>query len=63
MLVSFDDHVNELDARAKSRDKKGRYEVTVGSRWRGMAQFHVESGLAGDRAVIEAARAAGPPPT
>ncbi len=56
--------VDELDVRVKGPDKKGRYEVTVGSRWRGMAQFTVEgSDWPGVEPVIEAARAAAAPPT
>ena len=77
MLVSFDGrvlelfgfsnpvryHVNELDARVKGPDKKGRYEVTVGSRWRGMAQFTVEGAdWPAIEPVIKAALAAAPPP-
>jgi hypothetical protein len=78
MLVSFDGrvlelfgfsnpvryHVNEVEARVKGPDKKGRYEVTIGSRWRGMAQFHVEGAdWPAIEPVIEAARAASAPPT
>jgi hypothetical protein len=56
--------VNELEARVKGPDKKGRYEVTIGSRWRGMAQFHVEGpDWPAIEPVIEAARAASAPRT
>lgn len=56
MLVTFDGrvfemfgfsgpvryHVAELELEVKGPDKKERYEVKIGSRWRGMAQFTVE---------------------
>ena len=76
MVVSFDGrvlevfgfnnavryHVHELEARVKGPDKKGRYEVTIGSRWRGMAQFTVEGAdWPAVAPVIEAALAASAP--
>jgi hypothetical protein len=35
-------HVEELELEVKDPDKKGRRDVIIGSRWRGMAQFTVE---------------------
>jgi hypothetical protein len=56
MIVSFDGrvlevfgftdplryHVRELEVKTDGPDKKGRYQVTVGSRHRGSAQITVE---------------------
>ena len=56
-------HRNELELEVKGPDKKGRYEVKIGSRWRGMAQFWVEgSEWPAIAPVIEAASAAARPP-
>ena len=35
-------HVAELEVEVNGPDKKDRYEVKVGSRWRGLAQITVE---------------------
>ena len=57
-------HVHELEVRVEGPDKKGRYEVAIGSRWGGGAQFRVEGpDWPALGPVIEAARAASAPPT